>query len=296
MPTELPPRRVLFLMGLFGAAAGCAFGIDAAAAEEKDPRPAAGIQDNSFLIEEAYNQEAGVVQHIMTLQRQDRHNWFLTYVEEWPIGGQTHQFSYNIPFSWIRNDDGTRARGFGDLQFNYRYQVWTETDTRPAFAPRFSVISQTGSASRGLGDGSPGIQINLPFSKIVSDRVTMHANAGVTHWFDIDGRQPTNYNLGGSAIYAVTRDFNLMLEALAQWEQSVNDLHLIENQFTFTINPGFRTAINFPNGAQFVAGFSVPIAFTRNNTAVPIAFAKNNTTDVGLFFYLSYEHNMFAKK
>jgi hypothetical protein len=71
---------------------------------------------------------------------------------------------------------------------------------------------------------------------------------------------------------------------------------VLERQFTFTINPGFRTAINFSNDAQFVAGFSVPIAFTRNSTAVPIAFAKNNTTDVGLFFYLSYEHNMFAKK
>lgn len=295
MPTELPPRRVRFLLGLFGVAAGCAFGIDAAAAEEKDPRPAAGIQDNSFLIEEAYNQEAGVVQHIMTLQRQDRHNWFLTYVEEWPIGGQTHQFSYNIPFSWIRNDDGTRARGFGDLQFNYRYQFWTETDTRPAFAPRFSVITQTGSVSRGLGDGSPGIQITLPFSKIVSDRVTLHANAGMTHWFDIENFHPTKYILGGSAIYAVTRDFNLMLETLAEWDQSVN-AGVLERQFTFTINPGFRTAINFSNEAQFVAGFSVPIAFTRNNTAVPIAFAKNNTTDFGLFFYLSYEHNMFAKK
>jgi hypothetical protein len=278
-------------MRSFGVAAFCALGLDAlslgvASAEEKDPRLAAGIQDNSFLIEEAYNQEAGVVQHIATLQRQSRHNWYFTFVEEWPIGGQTHQFSYNIPHSWIRNDDtGQRFRGFGDLQFNYRYQVWTETDTRPAFAPRISLISQTGSKDRGLGDGSFGIQTNLPFSKIVSDRVTLHANAGMTHWFDIDGRQPTNYNLGGSAIYAVTRDFNLMLEALGQWEQSVTPDRLIENQFTFTVNPGFRYAINFPNDSQFVAGF-----------AVPIAFSKNTPTDYGLFFYLSYEHNMFAKK
>jgi predicted mannosyl-3-phosphoglycerate phosphatase (HAD superfamily) len=37
-----------------------------------DDRPAKGIQDNSFLIEEAYNQEAGVVQGIATLRRQGR--------------------------------------------------------------------------------------------------------------------------------------------------------------------------------------------------------------------------------
>ncbi len=30
-------------------------------------RPAEGIEDNSFLVEEAYNQEAGVVQHIFNL-------------------------------------------------------------------------------------------------------------------------------------------------------------------------------------------------------------------------------------
>ena len=35
--------------------------------------PAAGqIQDNSFLIEEAYNQEANVVQHISTFSRMSR--------------------------------------------------------------------------------------------------------------------------------------------------------------------------------------------------------------------------------
>ena len=33
-------------------------------AQPKHDRPAEGIQDNSFLIEEAYNQEPGVVQHI----------------------------------------------------------------------------------------------------------------------------------------------------------------------------------------------------------------------------------------
>lgn len=75
-----------------------AFGllIAPALAEEADKRPAAGIQDNSFLIEEAYNQEAGVVQHINNLRRQGR-DWSYTFIQEWPIGSQTHQFSYNIP-------------------------------------------------------------------------------------------------------------------------------------------------------------------------------------------------------
>ena len=57
-------------------------------------RPAAGVQDNSFLIEEAYNQEAGVVQHIFNLRRQG-HDWSFAFTQEWPVGSQTHQFSYS---------------------------------------------------------------------------------------------------------------------------------------------------------------------------------------------------------
>jgi len=44
------------------------------------------IEDNSFLIEEAYNQEAGVVQHISTfaLQRGTR-AWVYAFTQEWPL-------------------------------------------------------------------------------------------------------------------------------------------------------------------------------------------------------------------
>ena len=31
----------------------------------------------------------------------------------------------------------------------------------------------------------------------------------------------TNYNLGASAIYAISRDFNLMLETLAGWNEDI---------------------------------------------------------------------------
>ena len=115
-------------------AVAVAFFAEPAFAEDKDPRPAAGIQDNSFLIEEAYNQEAGVVQHINTLRRQGK-DWFYTFTQEWPIASQTHQFSYTVPYSWLKTDSG-RESGFGDVQFNYRYQLSLETPALPAIAPR----------------------------------------------------------------------------------------------------------------------------------------------------------------
>src|SRR6185312_16420034 len=55
---------------------------------------AAQIQDNSFLIEEAYNQESGVVQHISTFERADGGDWAYSFTQEWPLGGIRHQLSY----------------------------------------------------------------------------------------------------------------------------------------------------------------------------------------------------------
>lgn len=50
----------------------------------EDNRLAAGIQDNSFLMEEACNQEPSVVRHINTFRRLDG-NWFCSFTDEWPL-------------------------------------------------------------------------------------------------------------------------------------------------------------------------------------------------------------------
>jgi hypothetical protein len=249
-----------------------------ARADDDDPRPAAGIKDNSFLIEEAYNQGPGEMQHVLTLQRQYR-DWYLAYSQEWALGSQTHQMSYSVPYAWLRSD-GQRVKGVGDATITYRYQALFESATSPAFAPGISLILPSGNRNRGLGDGSVGVEIKAPFSKIVSDRVTLHANAGMTHLFNVQGHSPTSYIIGGSGVYAVTRDFNVLLEGVAEWSETVNDLLLIERETTFTLNPGFRAAVNFPNDKQFVFGFATPITFSRDKK-----------TDYGLFFYLSFEHD-----
>jgi hypothetical protein len=257
------------------AAAVCCVSVFEVSAEEEDNRLAKGVQDNSFLIEEAYNQEANEVQHVVTLQRQGR-DWFFNFSQEWPIGSQAHQFSYAVPYSWLRLDD-RRVQGFGDVEVNYRYQAAYETARTPAIALLAGLILPNGNADRELGTGALGAQTKLAVSKIVSDRVTVHANAGVTSYFDVQGKQPTSFLLGGSVIYAVTREFNLMLEMLGEREESVNALREIERETSFTLNPGFRYAFNLVGG-QLVVGAAAPIRFT------------NEMTDVGAFLYLSFEH------
>src|SRR5262245_46788886 len=83
-----------------------------------------GIQDNSFLIEEAYNQEAGVVQHINSFLRFWRSKDFVyTFTQEWPVPGDArHQLSYTLPVqhAGVLPDSG---EGLGDVLLNYRYQL-----------------------------------------------------------------------------------------------------------------------------------------------------------------------------
>lgn len=265
-----------FALVLAGVAA---FGAPAFA-EENDPRPAKALQDNSFLIEEAYNQEPGVVQHILTLRRQSR-DWEIAFTQEWPLWSQEHQFSYSIPWARLRSN-GQRASGLGDVYLNYRYQALMETATIPAFAPRFSLIVPSGDELRGLGDGSTGIQINLPFSKIVSDRVTLHANAGYTHLFNVQNLSTDSYFLGGSVVYAATRELNFLVEVVGDWSEVV-DNGAIARERSLTLSPGFRYALNLQAG-QFVVGAGAPIVFT-----------SGQKTSYGAIIYLSFEHSFLKK-
>jgi hypothetical protein len=132
-----------------------------------EKRPIDIIEDNSFLIEEAYNQEPGVVQHIFNAAYNNdsrRRGWDFSFTQEWPVFSQDHQFSYTIPSRHLK-DGADRIYGIGDILLNYRYQALEEGDLLPAFAPRFSLILPTGNRDRGTGDGVVGYQWNLPFSK-----------------------------------------------------------------------------------------------------------------------------------
>ena len=262
--------------------------------EEKKKR-AEGVQDNSFLIEEAYNQEPGVVQHIFTfrydinrLPGHDDRVFNLNFTEEWPVTSQRHQLSYSIPFSSVETR-GQHDDGLNDVMLNYRYQVLNESDTQPAFAPRLSFIFPTGSTDQGLGDGTFGYQVNLPVSKVLSDRWTVHFNAGATVLprvraeLDEGGhvkRTLASYNLGESAIFAVTSNFNLMCETVQTWDQSLNGRGRREREFSAVVSPGMRYAINLPKvlDAQLVFGVAAPIGLTRP------------APDFGVLGYISFEH------
>src|SRR5262245_19564772 len=85
--------------------------IEAAA---QAPEPFA-ITDNSFLVEEAFNQEPGISQNILTVRRANIGAWDIGFTQEWPLFTQRHQISYTVPFV---SSDG--ASGLGDAFIHYR--------------------------------------------------------------------------------------------------------------------------------------------------------------------------------
>ena len=242
---------------------------------------AKGIQDNSFFVEEAYNQEPGVVQHILNVPinfTNGSREITPSFTQEWPVFSQTHQFSYTIPYVFTEDDNG-----LADMRLNYRLQALTEDEHTPAFAPRLSLVLPTGDQDNGLGTGVVGYETNLPFSKIISDRWTLQFNAGISVFPNTRDHRLTNYNLGASAIYAVGRDFNLMLETVAGWNEDIAEGELapeptVDRATTALVSPGARYAFNLPNDAQLVVGLALPIGLT------------SDSPDWGMFFYCSFEH------
>jgi Putative MetA-pathway of phenol degradation len=258
-------------------------------------RPIDGIEDNSFFIEEAYNQEEGVVQHIFTFlytNDPEHRGWASSFTQEWPFFSENHQLSFTIPWTHLR-DSGQQQNGIGDMLVNYRYQLLKETNRIPAFAPRFSLIVPTGNRDKGTGDGVVGFQWNLPFSKKVSSLIAVHANLGLTYLphvrvpLDLPGnplspkRSLVSYNLGASAIYAVTSRVNLMLEWVGIFDQSLDDQGKRSTQFETILSPGIRGSVIDKENFQSVIGLALPVGL---NGAAP---------NYGVFMYLSLEHKLF---
>jgi hypothetical protein len=256
---------------------------------QASPAPDTGpIQDNSFLLEEAYNQESGVVQHINTFTRLWGSNqWVYTFTQEWPVPNHwRNQLSYTITGT---NPDPDMGRGFGDVLLNYRYQAVGTGDTRLAVAPRLSMILPTGSWRQKAGYGGPGVQANVPASVALSRRLVAHSNLGGTwipraHDTSGDTAASYGYSAGQSLIWLARSRFNVMLESAWGSSHVVSGPSATETQNAFWIVPGVRWAHNFKSGLQIVPG----VAY--------VAGAGPSQGQNGVFLYLSFEHPMWRDK
>jgi hypothetical protein len=245
-----------------------------AAQEEKK------ISDNSFLIEEAYNQDKDTMQSITNFSRNVRRNeWELNFTQEFAVTNRRHQLSYTLRG---KREDG--EQGFGDTLINYRYQLAGMNDDDKVFvAPRLTLVLPTGNWRRGLGNGAVGYQFNLPISIEHSEKFVTHYNAGATVTprakNEFRERATTkDFNLGQSFVWLAKPRFNVLFETFYETTEKVIAPSRTEREHEVFLNPGIRWAWNFKNGLQIVPGVAVPIG------------VGPSYGDTKIFFYLSFEH------
>jgi hypothetical protein len=245
----------------------------------RSPLTAVQIQDNSFLIEEAYNQERGVVQHISTFERADGGDWAYTFTQEWPLGGIRHQLSYTIPVEKIEGF----GVGLADIAVNYRYQLAGNPEARTVAAPRFSVLLPTGQEEEGRGAGAVGFQVNFPVTLLLSNAIVTHWNAGATLTPSARsalGETATthSFHFGASLVWLFRPSFNFLLETVLEDARTVIADGRVVDETGWVLNPGIRWAFDLPGDLQIVPG----VAYTIGLGEGP--------DENALFFYLSLEH------
>ncbi|MBI4528910.1 MAG: transporter [Deltaproteobacteria bacterium] len=263
-------------------------------AQAADPRPIDGFSDYSFLLEEAYNQERGELQHTLkAFYSQDfrRRGWSFNFEQEWWLFTQDHQVAFTIPFSHLR-EEGKRQRGVGDILIEYRYQLTEEGSNIPAIAPQFGLILPTGDRNKGTGNGVVGYEWSVAASKKVASRLALHANLGLTYLprvrvpLDDDQRLSpkrslVSYDVGASVVFALSSDIHMLLEWVGEFEEEINDKGKKERDFKASLSPGVRAAVINKHGLQTVVGVGIPIG------------VNGPADNYGVFLYLSVEHKLF---
>jgi hypothetical protein len=263
---------------------------DPANDSDQSAAPAPKIQDNSFLVEEAYNQEFGVVQHIQNFQRYwNSKDWIYTFTQEWPIDlDPRHQISYTLSALHLGEHPGSGG-GFGDMLLNYRYQLLGNGESKLAFAPRFSLLLPTGDYRLGRSFGGVGVQGSLPLSVVINEKLVTHWNVGTTiipRAKNSLGQKASasGYNFGQSFVWLAKPRFNVLLETVFVRAQRVTTPDHTEWNSILLLSPGVRWAYNFKNGLQIVPGIAAPIG------------VGPSSGEHGIFLYLSFEHPYRARR
>lgn len=244
-----------------------------------------GIKDNSFLMEEAYNQEAGVVQFINGYQYSDlTKEWDYTFTNEFPINDETHQFSYALPFS--KKSGPPEETGVGDILLNYRYQL--VNNEHIAMAPRISLILPTGDYKKELGNGAAGVQFNQAVSIAINDKWTNHWNAGFTYTpaaknSNGDMADLFGFNFGTSVVFDWTKKTNLLCEFVMNNSENIIGPGSKDNSSSYYVVPGLRTSFQAGSDTEIVPGIGALLGLG------PSASEHER----GVFIYLSAESKLW---
>ena len=244
------------------------------------------IRDNVFLLEEAFNQEPGVVQHISSLEVDPKSkSWTFTFTDEWPVPDDLNQLSLTLELG------GTGPKGRpepGDTLVNWRYQAVGRGGKGWLFVtPRVSVVLPTGSVSSGTSRGAIGLQFAVAISMEPTRCVALHLLGETTitpsartsdgrFWTAVDVRA------GGAIVLQPLSWLDPFVEVVYE-NVSEPKAEGFGRGSTFVVSPGIRAALNVSIGElQIVPGIGAPMTFDGRGLR---SFA--------MIAYLSFEHRMF---
>jgi hypothetical protein len=248
------------------------------------------IEDNSMLIDEAFNQSHRSLQHITNLSFNKEIATY-NYSVEVPLKNEKHQLSFSFNYGSIKKQNiATQETGLGDALISYRPLLFGK-NSQALVVPRISLVIPSGNAFKGLGAGGWGSEFALAISKRIIPSVVTHYNIGY-RWiwqadyyaFSNDGRPVkserdcTTKTFGMSAVWLLRPQINLLVEYVINATRNYQTTTWV-NSTNSIINPGIRCAIT-SGKMQIVPGFGLPLNFTGNRFS-----------GAGAIFYISIEHD-----
>lgn len=273
-------------------------------AQEKTPAAAEKnyrlLQSNGLLIEEAYHQETGEVQHTFRATRERNGLWTSAFSQEWPLWSEKHQLNLSMPVRLAANVldgsgksidksidkssgksiDKSSGKGIGDIEIGYSYFLLGNNDTRVTVSPGVSLILPTGNVGNGLGMGATGLELKVPVSVMLSERFVTHTNVGATLTRAAKNREGERANLfdveaGQGLVWLAHPKFNVLLDVIWARTEAVAGKGLREREYEFTISPGIRWGHTFKSGLAIIPGIAVPIGFgpSRGNRGMLLSLA-----------------------
>ncbi len=239
----------------------------------------ARLEDNSFLLEEAYNQKPGEFQFIQGYRSfHSGKEYHFISDGEMALGSEKHQFSYQITRLKEEVDHGS----FGDTTLNYRIQSVNELDF--LMAHRFGLILPSGSVKENSGYGVTGFKYVQASSFLLSDEWDNHWNLLFTHYpeakvkFSDKRRTLNEYGISSSLVYHWKENLNFLLEGIYEAHEKLNFKNQKKYDYHFILNPGVRTAIDLSwKETQTAPGISFPVRY------------QEDQIDHGVVLYLSIE-------
>ncbi len=240
------------------------------------------LQSNGLLVETAYHQEKGEVQHTFSFSRSSKDGWASVVSQEWPVFSEKHQVSFSLPADLLmKRQNGNR--GVGDLSLEYSYFLIGNNKSRVTVSPGFGFSLPTGSVARGFGAGGPGTSVKLPISVMLTRRFASNSTVELGRVSSANNAEGDRFHLwkyevGQSLVWFARPKFNALLETVWEKSRATNRNGFKEMESELFISPGVRWAHVFHNGLSIIPGVAVPIG---------VGASRGNNR---IFFSLALEH------